>query len=595
MSLINPFEYDPTPQQVDCVHKVKTYPVVKVDAIAGSGKTTLLELIAHNLQEKSLYMTFSRVLADEAKERFPPWVECRTIHSLAFGAEGRFFAHKLRRPDGKYKNVASTGKEIAQWFKLKPVMVEEDVILTTAWLGLLIKKTLAKYEASRDEFIEKHHLPLKDIEDKIKMVKPRLKDKSNLKIFEDIKGRLIEYAGKLWEERIDPESDVLITHDTYVKMFALTSPHFDYDVIYIDEAQDVSGVMLSIIERQTHAKLVYVGDRDQNIYSWRHSVNAMAEVDCVHAELTKSFRYGKDLAEVASKILDGRPVEGFEKVTTKVAPEGIIGDRKYTKIFRTNGLLLSSALKLIKDGVKINIETDLAEFIVLLKSAKALFEGKLNQVKHEEVAPYLSWTEFSEEAENDKSLDRIAQIVEGKKADYYISVLKRHNNVKNPDVIYVTAHKAKGREWPNVILAEDFPDGYEEGEYKGLSDEEKRLLYVASTRAIERLEYNSSVANILSGMEVNKTHIQDVAGVEIGDIGIHHVRAGMNPTLPDVKGEMAQEALNRAGTEEDLLDQYVCGDMSLQDAYECGIVDESGAVTDQIAYERAVDRMDLFD
>ncbi|QDP59528.1 MAG: putative F-box DNA helicase protein 1 [Prokaryotic dsDNA virus sp.] len=549
--LINPFEYPPTAQQIDCVNKVLGNRVVKIDAIAGSGKTSSLELVAHNLKQKSLYLTFSKVLVEEAKDRFPPWVECRTIHSLAFRAEGRFYSHKLNRPDGKYKNVAATGKEIADFFKMRPVMVEEGIILSTAWLGLMVKKTLAKYEASADEYILDKHLPKKDIQDKLNTVKAKVKNKESLDIFTKIHDGILKYAGQLWEERINPDSDVLITHDTYVKMFALTQPYLDYDVIYIDEAQDVSEVMLSIVKNQDHAKLVFVGDRDQNIYSWRHSINAMAEVDCVHGELTQSFRYGKELADIASKILGGREVKGFDKVDTKVDFSGLIKNDKYTKIFRTNGALLSSALKLIQEGKRLNIETDLGEFIVMLKSAKALFKGKLNQVKHEEILPYLSWAEFVEEAENDPSLERIASIVEANKADHYLAVLRKHKNVTNPDIIFVTAHKAKGREFSNVILAEDFNDGYEDGVYKGLSEEEKRLLYVAATRAIDNLEYNEAVANIIAGIETEASkmsHNTLPVGITVTPVSNYD----WNPfKLPHPKGEMAQDAMERAFSEEE--------------------------------------------
>ncbi|AHK11543.1 hypothetical protein S140_136 [Shewanella sp. phage 1/40] len=44
----------------------------------------------------------------------------------------------------------------------------------------------------------------------------------------------------------------------------------------------------------------------------------------------------------------------------------------------------------------------------------------------------------------------------------------------------------------------------------------------------------------------------------------------------DAKGEMAQEALNRSCDEEALLQEYVNGGMNLQDAYDHGIIDESG-------------------
>jgi superfamily I DNA/RNA helicase len=51
------------------------------------------------------------------------------------------------------------------------------------------------------------------------------------------------------------------------------------------------------------------------------------------------------------------------------------------------------------------------------------------------------------------------------------------------DVVVSTAHKAKGREWDTVKLADDFSRTDDEGEPQVMSKAEWRLLYVACTRA----------------------------------------------------------------------------------------------------------------
>jgi len=68
--------------------------------------------------------------------------------------------------------------------------------------------------------------------------------------------------------------------------------------------------------------------------------------------------------------------------------------------------------------------------------------------------------------------------------------------------VLATAHKAKGLEWPEVRLAEDFPslpelDGLDPDGMPRLAaeerDQELHLLYVAATRARRRLEPNQAV------------------------------------------------------------------------------------------------------
>ncbi len=55
-------------------------------------------------------------------------------------------------------------------------------------------------------------------------------------------------------------------------------------------------------------------------------------------------------------------------------------------------------------------------------------------------------------------------------------------------------------------------------------------------------------------------------------------------------GEMADMALEYAAMTESLLDEYVSGDMSLEDAYEEGFIDESGCETEgvQAGWDRAI-------
>ncbi|OPX18911.1 MAG: hypothetical protein BZ151_12040 [Desulfobacca sp. 4484_104] len=58
---------------------------IKVYALAGTGKTTTLKAIAQAYPKaKMLYLAFNKAIADEAKSKFPPNVEVRTVHSLAF-------------------------------------------------------------------------------------------------------------------------------------------------------------------------------------------------------------------------------------------------------------------------------------------------------------------------------------------------------------------------------------------------------------------------------------------------------------------------------------------------------------------------------
>ena len=70
--------------------------LLAVDAFAGTGKTsTLVQYALARPNSRILYIAFNKSVAAEAKERFPANVDCRTTHSLAYGAVGRKFSDKL--------------------------------------------------------------------------------------------------------------------------------------------------------------------------------------------------------------------------------------------------------------------------------------------------------------------------------------------------------------------------------------------------------------------------------------------------------------------------------------------------------------------
>lgn len=65
-------------------------------------------------------------------------------------------------------------------------------------------------------------------------------------------------------------------------------------------------------------------------------------------------------------------------------------------------------------------------------------------------------------------------------------------DVAAADVARVTGHKAKGLEWPEVRLCDDFPELVADNAIIGkdaLDPDEFNLIYVSMTRAMERLRF----------------------------------------------------------------------------------------------------------
>lgn len=507
--IYNPFksEFNLATQQEDIVLAVPDNEVIAIDSCAGSSKTVSQVVMAHNHKVPSLYLTFSKLLAVEAEEMFPFHVECRTIHSLAYREKGADIAHKLTRPRGRYRNVAGTGSEIAKFYKIEDIIVDREHSIKNTLIGLMVKQAIAKYEASSEEFIGKDCLPY-DLINTTKNKYPHIPKSLWKEIERELHREVLKYTNKLWIDRQDSTSEVLASHDTYVKMWALTNPTINTEVLYLDEIQDASMVFMGVVQQQVgKCRIVLVGDPDQNLYQWRHSVNGLALVDAKQMKLSQSFRYGQSAADLAEIILDnGRKITGNPEINTVVGFEGIIDTSKhYVKLFRNNATLIQEAVLAISDGLKANIHVDVQDYVKMLESAEALFFGDIIKVKHEEILPFDNWEEFKDEAKNGGVLARVYSTVNGGDTKKIINLLRSHENTDNPDITLMTNHKAKGKTFDWVMLADDFESNYNKaGEWIGISEEERRLLYVGVTRGKLGTEYNTTVKELVEKYEARR-------------------------------------------------------------------------------------------
>ena len=76
----------PTEEQLRALERFRSGRPLKINAFAGAGKTTTLQILASSRTTRGTYLAFNRSIANEAAQRFPPTVDCRTTHSLAWQA-----------------------------------------------------------------------------------------------------------------------------------------------------------------------------------------------------------------------------------------------------------------------------------------------------------------------------------------------------------------------------------------------------------------------------------------------------------------------------------------------------------------------------
>lgn len=249
-----------TEQQQAVVDAAVTGTNLVVEAGAGTGKTTTMVSVAEALAPKRMiYTAFTRAMVDEAgmKMLHLPSVSCLTIHQIAFRASAFPFRDRLNAKGIWWNRVA--GKVLTHLdLGTLPDARGELLRLDAKWVHLIARDAVANYMQSDDWEITEWHISI-----------PRTIPRD---YWDQLKSRILPIAREVWDDYTNPDGQLPFVHDIYLKLYQLAerrSPtlHRTYDVAIIDEAQDVSDVMLSIFDSQpdTMQKIV-VGDSAQAIF-----------------------------------------------------------------------------------------------------------------------------------------------------------------------------------------------------------------------------------------------------------------------------------------------------------------------------------------
>jgi hypothetical protein len=140
--------YPPTSEQVRAVDLFKTGTSLKINAFAGTGKTTTLEYLAASNQKQGIYLAFNKSIAAEASGRFPPSVQCRTTHSLAYRATAPLYGS-----DQAQMTHDVNANAIAELLNLNDLIIGSNFVLNKRSRGALIRQTLKRFQHSGDAVI----------------------------------------------------------------------------------------------------------------------------------------------------------------------------------------------------------------------------------------------------------------------------------------------------------------------------------------------------------------------------------------------------------------------------------------------------------
>ncbi len=476
---------------------------IKINAVAGSGKTTTIIEYAKTRPRSSriLYLAFNRSVKNEAVKKFAAEglsnVKTETAHSLAF-------RHIVFKHNYKVRAHGFKPHEVIDILRLKSPGEQHGEYIAAnhilKFLSYFCNSTVKKVSELN--------------------YKETVSDKEALNFVMKHYG-FIENHTRLLLAKMN-NSEIEITHDFYLKKYQLSEPKLGFDFILFDEGQDASAVMLDIFMKQDAVKVI-VGDTHQQIYGWRYAVNSLEMADFTTYSLTKSFRFGQDIADLAMSILKRKEIlKSFRN--TPITGVKAAAENKRNKVTavlaRTNLGLLIKAIETVTENDKykrLYFEGNINSYTYADEGASLfdvlhLYNGKRKLIKDKLIRMMKSMRELHQyiEKTEDMQLSMLAEIVKkyGNELPKIIRRIKAmhvsDDEKDTAEIVFSTIHRCKGMEYDDVVLVNDFmteekiTEKAKELKSDGLSslklNEEINLLYVAVTRTRKQLSIHECLA-----------------------------------------------------------------------------------------------------
>ncbi|MFG3078691.1 UvrD-helicase domain-containing protein [Streptomyces sp. NPDC048225] len=453
---------------------------LSLQAGAGTGKTSTLNLLARTTSRRGRYLAYNRAIAQDAAARFPAHVRCKTAHALAYAALGHRYSRRLNAPR---RPAWQTGQALG----ITKALHIADRELTQRTLSNAALRTVTRFCHTADETITRHHVPhLRGLEDPDHHT--------------ELAHHIVPFARKAWADLQHPDDGaVRFDHDHYLKIWALTRPRLDTDFLLLDEAQDTNPVVEDIfLAQRDHAQLVMVGDSAQAIYHWRGAKDIMTGFDGTRLALSQSFRFGPALAAEANRWLHLADAPLRLTGTPDIPTELGTVTQPDAVLCRTNVGAMAQVMALMAAGSRVALAGGGESLQTLALAARDLKEGR--RTHHPELTLFTHWGELQDYAAYDpagRDLQPLVNLVDSHGTDAILDAVARLVSEPQAQATVSTAHKAKGREWSRVLIADDFAPG---GNGPADSDDgaptppepideaEARLAYVAVTRARQCLD-----------------------------------------------------------------------------------------------------------
>lgn len=489
-----------------------------VSAVAGSGKTvTSIEcakrIASGNSNVSIQFFAFNKSIVDELKEKTKEFenIRCSTLHSFGLSclrrSKMKFILNENKWKNYIRKNVYKFLDGPIEEKKVYSFIKNCETLVNLCRINL-VSKDIDEIIA----LINKHSIHC--VANEAEAVQRMMKQCYNLFLFKTKDGIEIDYTDMITMPLCDNFRQFI----------------YKYDVVFIDEAQDLSlaqqKLMLQSVKKD--GKFIAVGDKYQSINGFAGSMcdsfdKLAQEANNVVLPLSVNYRCGKNIINEAQKIMkDILPYE--EAIDGEIIHQTHLNDVKAGDmiICRKTVPLISVALRLIGNGKSAFIkgrdiayslkelieqtgvkdDTNLSMNTLFVKLDNNLEELR-NSLISKGIKDYKFHPAYSSLVEKIRSLQIIAKNCTG--PSDVIELLDKifDDQVRGDAIMLSTVHKAKGLEAKKVyiIAPELLPFRYK-NQQKWELEQEINLKYVAVTRAKECLVFVDVEENELEDIEL---------------------------------------------------------------------------------------------
>ena len=461
----------------------------KVIGPPGTGKTRRLLNEVENYVNKGTklnkigYFAFTRKAAGEARDRFlkvkteltkKDIKYFQTLHSLAFNRLGLKEENVMQ--DLNYKAIGDTCG----------IQIKYASYETNNWNGIF---------SSDSEYLGLINLA-------------RVKQISVLEQLD-----LNEHLSRIERDKLDAiDKEInnykkiynLIDFTDMIQKFLDTNDTPEFDVIFVDEAQDLSLIqwsMINKIEKDTGCDVWVAGDDDQAIFGWAGAdVDSFINYDAEEIPLTKSERVPSSIQKIALDVINRIQDNRIDKKYFPKSELGEIYERyKISDIDMTTGdwLILTRTKSILK-----SVPTYLKKKGLFFNTAQGNSIGKSlyediqywSQLQKRIPLPDIQVQRIKERIKDSMNLslkwyDAFDNVSDSQITYMRLLLLNHEDPTKEARIKVSTIHGAKGGEATNVVLFLNETANTIKGAKKSTAkqDEEYRVWYVGITRTMKNL------------------------------------------------------------------------------------------------------------